>query len=305
MSSKVEVSIICDTFNHEKYIENALKSFVCQKTKFKFEIIIHDDASSDGTQGIVLKYKKIYPQLIKCVFEKENLYSKGISHFWESTFKEIKGKYVAICEGDDFWVDENKLQLQHDYMEKNDSCSLCAHKAIRVSEDGSFLSIYSKRTLSDPTFEESVLDLSLFPTSSMFFKKSFYTNNEHFLRSVPMFDYVLKILLANEGSVHILEETMSAYRTSSQGSWTQRITKDRVKHRNHYLESISIIAKIDHYTNHNRSAVLKKIIKQREFTAALIINDYKTVFSPAYRECYKKLRLISRIKLRIKYMFGI
>ena len=114
------VSISCITYNHEPYIAQALNGFLMQKTSFPFEVLIHDDASTDRTADILREYEKKFPNLIKPIYQKENQYSKGftsVSATWN--FPRAQGKYIALCEGDDYWIDENKLQMQVDFLEKN------------------------------------------------------------------------------------------------------------------------------------------------------------------------------------------
>ena len=127
--NKIMVSVCCITYNQAEYIKYALDSFLIQKTNFKYEVIIHDDASTDGTAEIIKEYADKYPEIIKPIFQTENQYSKGVKRILNFTFKEAKGKYIALCEGDDYWINENKLQLQVEYMEKNPNCTLLFHNA--------------------------------------------------------------------------------------------------------------------------------------------------------------------------------
>lgn len=105
MNSEIQVSIICITYNHENYIEDAIKGFLMQETSFSYEILIHDDASTDHTVQIIQKYVKQYPSLIRPIYQSENQYSKGINILSEYIYPQAKGKYIALCEGDDYWTD--------------------------------------------------------------------------------------------------------------------------------------------------------------------------------------------------------
>lgn len=119
------LSIVCHTYNHENYIDQTITSFLKQKTNFPFEIIIHDDASTDNTKLIIEKYQEKYPNIIKTIFQEENKYSKNINIWAEYTFPLCNGKYIAICEGDDYWSDVYKLQKQVDFLEKNTNYVVC------------------------------------------------------------------------------------------------------------------------------------------------------------------------------------
>ena len=113
------VSIICPTFNHEEYIRKTLYSFLSQKTNFSFEIIVHDDASTDKTLEIVKEFELNYPNLFNNIYQTDNQFSKDPSSVSRIMFAKAKGKYIALCEGDDYWIDPYKLQKQVDFLEKN------------------------------------------------------------------------------------------------------------------------------------------------------------------------------------------
>ena len=119
------VSIVCHTFNHEKFISETIEGFLKQKTDFLFEIILHDDASTDGTKEIITAYYEKYPSIIVPIYQNENKHSKRINIWTQYTFPKAKGKYIAICEGDDYWIDENKLQEQVNFLEQNENFSIC------------------------------------------------------------------------------------------------------------------------------------------------------------------------------------
>jgi glycosyltransferase involved in cell wall biosynthesis len=125
----IAVSICCLTYNHEKLIRDALNGFVMQKTKFSFEIVIHDDASTDGTLKIIREYQRRYEDIpFTILTEKDNQFSKtGIYPFWTHLYPAARGKYIAECDGDDYWMDPLKLQKQYDCMEAHPECQLCYH----------------------------------------------------------------------------------------------------------------------------------------------------------------------------------
>ncbi|WP_165771508.1 glycosyltransferase [Vreelandella nigrificans] len=128
------VSVVCATYNHVDFIEDAIKGFVAQKTDFPFEVIIHDDASTDGTQEVIKKYARKYPELIRPIYQIENQYSQG-KRVGQLVKVSNSTKYIASCEGDDYWTDSNKLQLQFDFMESNPEYSVCYHNAVVVKGD--------------------------------------------------------------------------------------------------------------------------------------------------------------------------
>ena len=137
MSKKL--TIICLTFNQVKFIRQTIESFLMQKTNFDFEVLIHDDCSTDGTKEIIEEYEKKYPTIIKPIYQKENQWTKGnpsviLNDF---IFPNIDSEYVAMCEGDDYWIDENKLQKQVDFLDKHKNYNVCFHPVKVIWEDGS------------------------------------------------------------------------------------------------------------------------------------------------------------------------
>lgn len=129
------VTIQCITYNHEPYIRQALEGFVMQKTNFRFEAIVHDDASTDGTAAIIREYAELYPDIIKPIYETENQYSKGDGSLGRIMREHTHGKYVALCEGDDYWTDPNKLQMQVDFLEANPEYGMCYCQARTYIQD--------------------------------------------------------------------------------------------------------------------------------------------------------------------------
>jgi len=113
------VSICCITYNHEVFIRDAIEGFLMQKTSFPIEILIHDDASTDNTANIIREYENKFPDIIKPIYQLENQYSRGVSISVTYQFPRAKGKYIALCEGDDYWTDPLKLQKQVDFLENN------------------------------------------------------------------------------------------------------------------------------------------------------------------------------------------
>lgn len=130
------VSICCITYNHEKYIKETLKSLVNQKTTFEYEIIVHDDASTDNTRNIIEEFRKKYPDLIKTIYQDTNQYSQKIRILYEHVIPNVNTNYLAFCEGDDYWVDKNKLQIQFDFLEQNLEYSSCFHGVVKVNISG-------------------------------------------------------------------------------------------------------------------------------------------------------------------------
>ena len=131
------VSISCITYNHAPFIRECFEGFLMQKTDFEFEILVHDDASNDGTAEIIKEYEQKYPHLFRVIYQTENQYSKGIRGMMARfNFPRARGKYIALCEGDDYWTDPYKLQKQVDFLEGNEDVVVSGHDAYIINEKG-------------------------------------------------------------------------------------------------------------------------------------------------------------------------
>jgi glycosyltransferase involved in cell wall biosynthesis len=133
------VSICCITYNHSRFIRDTIDGFLMQKTNFPFEVIIHDDASTDGTADVVRRYAAEHPDVILPILQTENQWSRGEDVSETFVWPRARGKYIALCEGDDFWVDPYKLQKEVDFLEAHPSCVMVATKIRCVNSEGADL----------------------------------------------------------------------------------------------------------------------------------------------------------------------
>ena len=213
------VSICCLAFNHKKYINQALNGFLIQKTTFPIEILIHDDASTDGTAEIIKEYEKKYPDLIKPIYQIENQYSKGISISYSFNFPRAKSKYIALCEGDDYWTDPNKLQKQVDFLENNPDYIMCFHPANMFNESGSINRIMGTEIEKTITTSDIIRKDAFIPTASIVFRNvldkelhDFTTKN-----NIISGDQYLHLYFALKGNIKQLPDIMSRYRIHDGG----------------------------------------------------------------------------------------
>lgn len=230
MIDNIKVSVICMTFNQVDYVEKMLENIVSQKTDFQFEVIIHDDASTDGTTDIVRQFVDKYPNLFVPILQKENQYSKKVKMI-PSLVAQVRGKYFAFCEGDDYWCDDHKLQKQYDAMEANLDCSICVHKTQNINEDGS---LYPSVQGEYATITEGVLDIeticklflkkptTIFHTSSYFIRMSMFRDaflsNPEFSKYATGTDQVMLRICMTKGNFYYIDEIMTCYRRFAKGS---------------------------------------------------------------------------------------
>lgn len=233
------VSIRCLAYNHEKYIRKALEGFVMQKTNFRFEAIVHDDASTDNTASIIREYAEKYPEIIKPILETENQYSKHDGSLSQIVNAACKGKYIALCEGDDYWTDSYKLQKQVDFMESHPDYTMCFHNATEHFETG-YISDKPFSTITNRDYSGvEIYKKWIVPTASVLLRKDiffnqFYQNaksNKDFIYG----DIVLFLSCAHEGKIRGFSDCMSVYRRHEGGMVFGQSFKQDLMRLNHDL----------------------------------------------------------------------
>jgi len=214
----IKVSILCATYNHKNFIRQTLDSFLMQKTDFKYEVIIHDDASTDGTTEIIKEYAAKHPDIFKPIFQKENQYSKGIRWFTvRYLLPNAKGEYLALCEGDDYWTDANKLQMQVDFLDNNPDYALCFHP-VRVFYENNEKeeSVFPDLNAINEFTTEQLLKGNFIQTNSVMYRRQEYHNLP---TNIMPGDWYLHLYHAKFGKIGFINRVMSAYRRHPGGIW--------------------------------------------------------------------------------------
>ena len=221
-SNKTLVSISCMTYNHKVFIRQCLDGFMMQRCSFKFEVLIHDDASTDGTQDIIREYETRYPDIIKPIYQKENQYSKGIDPSLKYNAPRIKGKYIALCEGDDYWTDPYKLQKQVDFLESHPDYVMCSHRFNQYIQDKNLLE--EEKNL---TFQGADYDLKnliggkwLTQTLTVMYRRSALDLKEYESYGMSM-DIILFYALLKNGKGYCFPDIMATYRLHGGGVWSE------------------------------------------------------------------------------------
>ena len=267
----IMVSIRCSTYNHERYIRDALEGFVMQKANFRFEAIVHDDVSTDGTAAIIREYAEKYPDIIKPIYETENQYSKHDGSLNRIMNAHMRGKYIAVCEGDDYWTDPYKLQKQVDFLENNPGFTMVWHDAC-VETNGKIikqLNRYDKDC--ESAISEIIFNGGLFiPTASILVKKDMLVN----LPDISVrCDYTIQMYSAYMGKVYYMKDPMCVYRYNSAGSWTSRtINSDRQGQIKRYEGEKDILNSYNSFFNYKYSEAFERRMATELFNMACSLN---------------------------------
>lgn len=224
-------SVICTTFNQVDYIEDAIRGYLLQRTDFPFEILLHDDASTDGTAEIVASYQKRYPRIVRAILQKKNLYSQGVQIFLIPA-REARGQYLALCDGDDFWIDEEKLALQVNALRANRECRICFHKTRHALNRKSSLerqslrgwlrqrAIYPRRPAIVRTNAVIIGDGAYIPTASIVVTRETLLGLPAWQAACPVGDFFIQVLGSHPTGALFIPRSMSAYRINATGSWS-------------------------------------------------------------------------------------
>lgn len=299
------VSINCITFNHEAYIRSALDGFLMQKTDFPFEILLHDDASTDNTPDIIREYAERYPDIIRPMYQTENQYSKGISNIsGRFNFPRARGRYIAMCEGDDYWTDPDKLQMQVDYMEQHPDCALCFHSARVEVEDGSLTESRVRPYQGDRIVapEEIIAKKSGYATASLLFPTEYVRRLPDYYVNCPVGDTPLQLLMATHGYGYYFDRDMCVYRVGVSVSWTTESKKGNyVEKQKKYFEEMKASYQVFNRETDGRFApAVEEAVSRLYFLTMVNTRQYKEVTKPANRQFYQELTARTRFFIRFE-----
>lgn len=310
MTCEPLVSIVCLTYNEEQFVRDTFDNFLSQKTTFPFEVLVYDDASQDSTPEIIKEYATKYPDVFRVTLYKENNFKKGLGFYGLRVgFNEAQGKYIAYCEGDDYWCDDLKLQKQVDFLESHPEYEVCAHETIirndYDSRDNGILfshtkvNIFLDRTKRQHYTFEDTLTGNIFHISSMIFRNSPIQWPE-WICEVAALDMVLFMILAEKGDIYRLDDVMSVYRHNAKSiTSTQQQFGNQIAFNN---KSIELVSQMDGYWTHKYHKQISRVISR------YYVNNMFCYLSKSYRnftmakEMAKKAFALNR-KVFVKYFF--
>lgn len=302
----IMVSVLTTAYNHAPYIAECIESILCQKTNFKYELIIHDDASTDGTTKIIQMYAEKYPDIIRPIFQSQNKYSQGID-IYDIMRPLIRGKYVAYCEGDDKWCDTSKIQMQVDFLEKNPQYIACVHNTRMINEQTHKEKIiYSILGEKDIGFEDLIVGgSSCYHTSSLMHRSDTNCVFPYFMKMNLLIggDYRFSLLLALQGKIHYFPSVMSVYRFLTPGSWVWTNSQSHERILKRYQDLIYFLNELNKYTDFTYTNIIQKVILMKKFKIAEEKGEFDSLKKDELRYVYTQLPISERIKITLKQYF--
>ena len=238
------VSITCVAFNHETYIEEAIDSFLMQETTFPFEILINDDVSSDRTIEILKTYEEKFPNIMRPIYQKVNQFSQGINTM-SLLFQYVKGEYMAYCDGDDYWTDPKKLQIQVEAMQKQPQYDMSYHTVTTLINNVRCATHEQRKADCIVSTEEAILgNGDVAHNSSLLIRTRIFDKLPEWIYRAPFGDYPMQILGSFSGGILYIHRDMSIYRIGELNSWTNLSRTSNAQHKrvlfiNKFLNSLN------------------------------------------------------------------
>jgi glycosyltransferase involved in cell wall biosynthesis len=302
------VSILITSYNHEKYIRQAIEGCLMQQTSFPYEIIIHDDASTDSSAQIIQEYADKYPELIIPILQKENQYSKAVRIMATLMVPIARGKYIAFCEGDDYWTDPKKLEKQITIMEKDPLISLCFTATKWVFVNGKKRDKIMRYHHGNHFFssDEVIMRSGGFTdVVSTIVRKDIYQNIGSWFDLSPAGDVALYLLALMGGTAYYLDEVTAVYHRGVENSWTTNIHKKTSYEKNFLEKSISMKDAFDEYSSYQFNISIQRRNNLDIMSLSFIFDDEKKFreeyfhrFSPSEKVEYFVFHKLFPIKPR-------
>ena len=304
---EIKVSVLCTAYQHEPYIRDALESFVTQQTDFPFEVLVSDDASTDGTAAIIREYAEKYPEIVRPFLLEKNHYSQGINLYDAILFPAARGQYLAACEGDDCWLDPTKLQRQVDFLDAHPAYSACVHNTVAHHSDGRDPDrvLFEQSGDRDIPFSQVVRGMShAFHTSSIMARRAFIVNPPDFRNvafSYGFTDYAVGLWLTMNGKVRFLDRPMSLYRIGSNPSaWSSGVDRNYAKLRRFIQGELAMLRAVKPHADAAQRLLVDEVILEREYELLYIEGRVDEMVSPPYTEIHRRMGLSRRVSTALK-----
>ena len=318
--NEYKLTLVTTTYNHGKYIEQCLKSILNQKTNFKYKLLVSDDGSTDNTRDILKVYQEKYPEKLEVIYNKKNLGAMGNFVY---TLNMVHTEYVALCDGDDYWTDKNKLQKQVDFLDNNKEYAICFHQTLIFFEDNSRNSALHPLNLPDKLTLNDLIKENFIPANTVVYRWKYKEKDSlktEFPENIVPGDYFIHLMHANVGKIFFINKPMSAYRRQENGMWyltTQPDKEDEfyLKYGEKYFnffEQVEIKLDKPEIYKFQKDYILKKTIqcyvKNRKKTDMLRLynnkySKYQEIFDLAIMDLTRKNKIYYYYCLGNKKLF--
>lgn len=275
------LTVYCITYNHSRYIKKALDGFLRQRTSFHFKVLIIDDASNDGTTDIIRDYQRMHPDIFELLLAKENMYKTPQR---DKIYRQIKQKYIttkyfASCEGDDFWIDSSKLQIQVDYLEEHPECSLYIHNAVVFDSKNNEISTVDAYPIVEGnlSFEQIVMEEKGHPPTASFVARTKYFFAEDFYFDGKIGDYAELIWAIANGTVYYDSRVMSVYNFRHPGSYTDNIEQNIPDCVLHYVDLLWLLWNYSKIMESEQRKIVRKRFSLWEFALFQVTHDFSAI----------------------------
>lgn len=282
----IMVSVSMITYNHEKFIAEAIEGVVMQKTNFPFELVIGEDLSTDNTRAICIEYQKKYPEIIKLRLNNPN---QGMMLNWINNIESGQGKYIALCDGDDYWTDPYKLQKQVDFMESNPDYAMCSHKVHTLM--CGVLDDNIEMEKDELTTEDLIKKDWGLLTASIFFRKSAHKTPDWYY-TVKNGDYALQLIISLSGKIKFLPEYMAVYRQHLGGM------SSTLKPLNQTAWMVYLLHEFNEYTGQKYRKIIAERIKRMYKLQIYYAKGYSLRKAAVVLSVYQKLLFINPFMIK-------
>lgn len=300
------VSVVLVAYNEENYIRQTFDSILSQETNFLFEIVCHDDASTDGTPNIIKEYCECYPEKITAILQEENQMKNGGNIVIDHIYPHCKGKYIAYCDADDYWTDTHKLQTQVDFLERHQDYSICFHDyEFLYEESGNIVRSSMGNEDGDFTVERMILWNNVPQIGASMFRKDLAVKRPDLFILIgggkdsmrQISDMPLYIYLGINGKMRYIAKPMSVWRRRIAGTWGKESRNDE-KMIVYDGQWMNFCKELDKLTNGEYHEAIKKRID------TLIVD--RAFRSDCYRDCIGHLiNGMNSPKLKLFLLFAV
>ena len=305
-----KVSVVCTAYNHEPYIRQTLESFVSQQTDFAFEVLVNDDASTDGTADIIREYAEKYPGIIRPFLQEKNLYSQGINMYDTVLYPEVRGEYIAVCEGDDCWTDPQKLRLQAAFLDAHPEYTACVHNSTGqiIGSGEEPKPLFPQTGDRDMPFEQVLQGMSFaFHTSSILARREWILNPPDFRNLAFTYgftDYAVGLWLTMNGKVRFLDRCMSLYRIGSNpGAWSSGVKRKYAKLIRFVTGEAEMLKLVKTQVEPPRREAVERVLREREFELLYLRGKTEELVKPPYDGIFRAKPFSFRAATRLKNAF--